>query len=37
MDFSIYQMNVTVNHKMTEWKDMDWIHLTKNKAVERRQ
>jgi len=37
MDFSIFQMNVTVDHKTTECKDMDWIHLTENKAVERRQ
>jgi hypothetical protein len=35
MDFCMYQMNVTVNSKATEWKDMEWVHLTENKTVEK--
>jgi hypothetical protein len=31
MDFSIYGMNVTVNHKTTEWKDGDWIYKASRK------
>jgi hypothetical protein len=37
MDISVYQMNVTVNRKTTEWKDMEWVHWTENKAVEKGQ
>jgi hypothetical protein len=36
MDFSMCQMNVTVNRRTTEWKGMDWIRWTENKDVEKR-